>query len=142
MSEEKKVTVEIESVILDLGDDGAPENNDKTSVRAEGIYRYGEKASVISYCEKEDGEESQSTITVTEGGVTVKRSGRSDYVFEFIEGKSTVSVYTVPPYSFDTEIFTRKIRRSLDCDGGEISLIYDMTIGGAKKKTRMKVRVR
>ena len=47
----------------------------------------------------------------------------------------------MPPYSFDTDIYTRRIRNSLSLSGGELTLIYDMTIGGAKKKTTMKIKV-
>ena len=142
MAEEKKVKIEIESVIEDLSDDGFPESTDKTSSLADGIYSSDGNTKVIRYTETEDGEESQSTITVSDNAVTVKRSGRANYLFVFEEGKSTATLYSVPPYSFDTEIYTRKIRLSLDSEGGELSLIYDMTIGGAKKKTRMKVRVK
>ena len=71
----------------------------------------------------------------------VKREGGVEYEFIFREGETTSSLYSVPPYSFDTEIYTGKIRSSLTEEGGEISLLYYMTIGGAKKRTRMKIKV-
>ena len=61
----------------------------------------------------------------------------SSFLFE--EGAVHTSLYKVPPYTFDAEIRTRKIRSALSEQGGTLELIYNMKIGGAVRATRMKI---
>lgn len=137
----KEAGIDIESIVEELDDAGLVESSDKTTSSAIGTFEINGEQTVISYSETIENLTSNAQIVISDSEITVKRSGSSEYEFVFIEGKSTKSLYTVAPYSFDTEIYTRKIRKSFDSRGGEISLIYDMSIGGAKKKTRMKIRV-
>lgn len=137
----KNVKIDIESTVEELDDAGLVESSDKTASSAVGTLTESSGSYVISYSVKNENETALSEITVTDSSVTVKRSGDSEYKFVFTEGKATNSLYAVGQYSFDTEIYTRKIRKSLSDSGGELTLIYDMTIGGAKKKTRMKILV-
>lgn len=137
----KDARIDIESIVEELDDAGLVESSDKTTSSAIGTLEVNPGKTVIAYSETIENATSDAEIIISDSEITVKRNGSSEYEFIFIEGKSTKSLYTVAPYSFDTEIYTRKIRNSFDECGGEISLIYDMTIGGAKKKTRMKIRV-
>ena len=137
----KDVKINIESTVEELDDAGLTESSEKTESTASGRIEKDENKIKLSYSETAEGVTTATLITVSESEVSVRREGGVEYEFIFREGESTSSLYCVPPYSFDTEIYTRKIRSSL-CDGsGEISLIYDMTIGGAKKRTRMKIKV-
>ena len=135
------VKIEINSIVEDLDNAGLVENSDKTQSTAIGNISYRDNAAYITYSETNENVTTKSDIIIKDGEVAVKRSGGVEYDFIFIEGKTTSSLYKVPPYSFDTEIYTRKIRTELDGTEGKISLIYDMTIGGAKKKTRMNICV-
>ncbi len=137
----KRVKIYTESFIEELSDNGAAEDAEKTFSEAEGELSFFGESILLSYAENSADTQMNSKITVSKNGVTVKKSGSANYEFVFIEGGRTEALYSVPPYSFDTEIYTRRIRNSLSLDGGEISLIYDMTIGGAKRKTAMKIRV-
>lgn len=137
----KEIKVKIESTVEELDDAGLTESSEKTESSAEGLIDSEENKLKITYSETEEGITTNTLIAVTEKEVSVKRDGGVEYEFIFREGESTSSVYSVPPYSFDTEIYTRKIRNTLTDAGGEISLLYDMTIGGAKKRTRMKIKV-
>ena len=136
----KNIKIYIESVVEEIDDAGLTESSDKTESEAMGLIEESDNKTKISYSVTEDGVTTNTLITVTEKEITVRRDGGVEYEFVFIEGEKTKSLYCVPPYSFDTEIYTKKIRNSLT-EGGEISLFYDMTIGGAKKRTRMKIKV-
>ena len=137
----ENVKILIESAVDELDDAGLTESSDKTESCALGNLSESESEIKISYSQTEDSVTTSTLITVRGEEVTVRRDGGVEYEFSFAEGKTTSSLYSVPPYSFDTEIYTRKIRNSLCGCSGEISLLYDMTIGGAKKRTRMKIKV-
>jgi len=135
------VKILIDSTVEDLDDAGLVESSDKTHSSAVGKMERSETEIRISYVETDENNKITSEIVIKDGTVSVKRGGSVEYDFLFIEGKSTSSLYSVPPYSFDTEIYTRKIRCEFEGFDGKLSLIYDMTIGGAKKKTRMNICV-
>ena len=137
----KNVKREIDSIVEDMDDAGLVENSDKTHSSAIGSMETDGEKITLSYTEKNDDSRVESEIVISEDSVSVKRSGSVKYDFLFSEGKTTSSLYSVPPYSFDTEIYTRRIRDELTSQGGRLTLIYDMTIGGAKKKTRMTISV-
>ena len=137
----KNVKIEIDSIVEDMDDAGLVENSDKTHSSAIGSMETDGEKITLSYTEKNEDSRVESEIVISEDSVSVKRSGSVKYDFLFSEGKTTSSLYSVPPYSFDTEIYTRRIRNELTSQGGRLTLIYDMTIGGAKKKTRMTISV-
>ena len=137
----KNVKIEIDSIVEDLDDAGLVENSDKTHTTANGTLSSKGGVLTVSYSETAENVTTSSDIIVSDSEVEVTRSGGAEYDFHFVEGKSTSAIYTVPPYSFDTEIYTRKIRKDVKDSSVKISLIYDMTIGGAKKKTRMNIAV-
>ena len=137
----KNIKVRIESVVEEIDDAGLTESSDKTESEAIGLIEESDNKTKISYSVTEESVTTNTLITVTEREITVRRDGGVEYEFVFIEGEKTNALYCVPPYSFDTEIHTKKIRNNLTNAGGEISLFYDMTIGGAKKRTRMKIKV-
>ena len=137
----KDVKIEIDSLIEDLDDNGLVADSAKASTLSEGKMRADGNEFFLFYTETAENEKTESEISLKNGLVSVSRSGSLRCDFLFAEGKTTSTVYSVGGYSFDAEIYTRKIRSSFGEDGGKISLIYDMTIGGAKKKTKMKIRV-
>ena len=53
--------------------------------------------------------------------------------------KTHKSIYKVPPFSFDMTIETLRLTSTLSDMGGEINLLYRMTVGGAVRKTKMKI---
>ena len=56
----------------------------------------------------------------------------------FAEKETTKTIYSIPPFSFDAEIYTRKIRSTISSSGGKLELFYSITVGGAKKNTVLK----
>ena len=137
----KEVKIYIESTVEEIDDAGLTESSEKTESRANGKIEKTDSEIRISYSETEESVTTNTLVKVSNGEVTVRRDGGVEYEFLFKEGLKTTSVYCVPPYTFDSEIYTRKIRSSITEEDGEISLFYDMTIGGAKKRVRMKIKV-
>ena len=134
-----EVKINIESVVEDLDDAGLVAGSDKTKSEAVGTLTERDNATVIAYSETEEGVTTSSEIIIKRDSITVNRTGGVEYSFLFAEGKTTSSLYKVPPYSFDTEIFTRRIRQEFAGSEGKITLFYDMTIGGADKYVKMKL---
>lgn len=136
----KEAKIKISSHIENLDDSGlATETDEKTEFDSSGYYHYIDGKILLTYTETSDGGDICSEVSLFGSTVRVKRSGAISSSFVFREGESTDSLYSIPPYSFDTEITTRKIRSSLDECGGTLDLHYDMKIGGQKKRARMKI---
>lgn len=131
--------VRIESTIDELDSAGLTESTDKTEVfRPASVSEWG-GALTISYDEDTEGGKVNSLISVKADTVTVSRSGAIESEFVFREGEGNVSLYKIPPYSFDAEIYTKKIRNNITAGGGVLTVLYDMTLGGGKKCVRMKI---
>ena len=130
------------SVIENLTASGLVEGDvEKTETRPEGFYKVSDEELVISEREESENGPIICDVTVRESSVTVKRAGAVVSLMEFEEGKTHKSVYSVPPYSFDIEIYTKKIRNNLGRDGGRLDIHYKMNIGGADTNVRMKIEV-
>lgn len=136
----KEMKFKISSVIENLSLSGLAEGEaERTEINPDGFLKIGDGETVITYTENTEGGRVASDIIITEDAVRVVRRGAvvSDMVFS--EGERHSSLYEVPPYSFDTEIFTKKIRNNMTRDGGRLDIFYTMKIGGAEKLVRMKI---
>ena len=136
---EKRITVE--SVIEDLDASGLSDTAEKCRNEYDAFLKITDGELVISYCEMNEGGRTVTDLTVTEECITVSRRGGIESDFRFSEGRVERSLYKMPPYEFDAEISTVKIRNNLTRVGGDLLIFYDMTLGGAKRRVRMKVSV-
>lgn len=136
-----KKRIFIETFIEELDDGGAVEDSERTEQRAECLVSEDVRGVTLSYSEDSEGGAVYCDITVAEDAVTVKRSGAIESEFVFSEGLLHTSSYRIPPYSFDAEIYTRKIRKEITRCGGKLSLIYDLKVGGRLSRMRMKIAV-
>ena len=135
-----KVRVKIESTIENLDSAGLSEGDaEKTVTEAEGFYRFSEGSCFLNYTEDNEGGRCRTEVSCIGGAVTVRRSGSIESEMYFAEGESHSSIYSIPPYRFDTTVVTRRIRAELNQDGGRIDLFYNMKIGGADKSARMRI---
>ena len=133
----------IHSVIENLDDAGLVIDEPEISITtSEGFFKTYEDRSVISYTESTEGGKVTTDITLAEGEITLLRRGAVVFDATFKEGEVYKTVYSVPPYSFDTEIKTKRIRADMTKAGGEIRLLYSMNIGGQEKSVRMKISAR
>lgn len=136
----KEANIKILSHIENLDDSGlAVGEAEKNENTAKGYYHYDGGKVLITYTEQSEGGDIFSEVQLLGSTVRVKRSGAISSSFVFREGERTESLYQIPPYSFDTEITAKKIRVSLDGEGGTLDLHYLMKIGGQKKNARMKI---
>lgn len=128
------------SVIDNLDDyglsDGDPEINSFTT---DGTLAINEKFMKLAFTEKTDSGDVTSTLYIQDGDVRLFKRGAIDADMRFSEGACEKTIYRVGPYAFDMEIKTRSIRKSLGSDGGELTLMYGMNIGGQEKNVRMKI---
>lgn len=135
-----EVKIKIESVIENLDSAGLPDGESERSIsECDGFLRYSDGEAVITYSESGEGGSVTSEIRYKDGETTVKRTGAIESELCFKEGVTHHSLYSVVPYKFDAEVYTRKIRASLDERGGTLNLFYNMKIGGAEKSARMKI---
>lgn len=136
----KRINLKIESVIDNLDSGGLLDGDSERSVSEfVGSMRVSGDDVRITYKEKNDGNESETEIICSGGGVTVRRRGAIESELYFKEGETQQSVYSVPPYKFDAEVKTRRVRIELSETGGKIDLFYNMKIGGAEKSARMRI---
>lgn len=136
----KEKKFKISSVIENLSQSGFPEGDtERTEITPDGFLKISDGETVIMYTESTEGGKVVSDIIIAGNTVSVIRRGAvvSDMVFS--EGEWHNSLYQVPPYSFDTEIYTKKIRNNMTRDGGRLDIFYTMKIGGAEKAVRMKI---
>lgn len=134
MSEIKKIKLTIHSHIDN--EDSTPEVNDADY---EGIMKICGEEIGFSYEENSEGGKLLCDILVRGDRVTVSRRGaiRSTLVFE--QGKTYGSIYEIPPYKFDMSVTTKRLKHKLDTTGGVIDILYEMKLGGASKRARMKI---
>lgn len=130
----------VHSVIENLDDAGLPVDEPEISITTvSGFLKVSEDRSVISYAEATDGGKVTTDITVEGGVITLSRRGAVVFDAKFADGESCKTVYSVPPYSFDTEIKTKRARSDITKTGGELRLLYSMNIGGQEKSVRLKI---
>ena len=136
--------IRIHSVIEELDDSGLATGEPEVNISTvPGFLKYDRTsgALALSYVEYAEGEKTLTDISISDGAVRLTRRGALTSDMLFREGETTTSLYTVGPYSFDMELNTGRIRQGLTKEGGELSLIYTMNVGGAGKAARMKLRV-
>lgn len=136
----QKVTIRIESIIDNLDENGLIDGeSEKSVVTVDGIYRKSGSDAHISYKENGEGGASESEVLISGDSVTVRRRGAICSELFFREGESHSSVYSIPPFRFDAEVYTKRVNIELDENGGQIKLVYNMKIGGADKAAVMKI---
>ena len=133
-----KISVKLRiSSAIDNGD-GEIEKNDIT---AEGALEVLDGGYLITYREAVEGGAVLCRIEAVGDTVTVTRQGSVNAVMRFCEGESYSSLYSVGAFSFDMRIFTKKLSYSLSIFGGQMSFLYEMTVGGAPKDCTMNISV-
>lgn len=135
----KEMTFKIESTIEELDEAGLPTGEpERTSVAESGFFRLGAGELRMDYTERgEGGTRVHCEIAAAGERVTVARRGDVECDMVFEKGVRHASLYRVPPYSFDMEIVTLRLENELTADGGRLTILYRMKLGGAERRTRM-----
>lgn len=143
MREEIKLTLTVNSVIDNLDDAGLPDGDPEINIfTTDGTLTLSEMGKRLSFTEEENGEKTTSTLYITDEKITLKKRGAIVSDLTFTEGEDTSSIYRVGPYAFDMTVKTKRIRNSLTAEGGELTLLYSMNVGGQEKNVRMKISAR
>ena len=130
----------VHSVIENLDDKGLVEGEPEvTIVTVDGFMKSDGEKIYITYTETSEGGRILTDMTVSEDEVKLTRRGAVMFDATFREGKTESTVYSIPPYSFDTTLTTKKIRSEITKDGGILRLHYAMNVGGQEKAVRMKI---
>lgn len=114
---------------------------EQTVISPDAFLKSENGALTVSYLEENEGVKTYTDIEIFEKRVIVKRHGGilSEFIFE--EGVEHSSIYSIPPYSFDAQIVTRKIRNNISFEGGTLTVFYNMTVGRDARSVRMKIEV-
>ncbi len=132
--------LKISSVIDNLSDSGLTEGEpERSEITPTAVISSEDELIKIEYYENTEGGRVDSEITLEGKGVTVVRRGAVVSEMKFSEGLLHKSLYSVPPYSFDTEVYTKKIRNGFTAEGGKIDIFYTMKIGGQDKAVKMRI---
>ena len=135
----KIINISVSSVIDEIDDAGLVTDSDKTELTSRAVLEVCEGGEIIRYTTEENGQKTDTEIYLLDKAVRVVRRGAIESDFYFEEKKSVSSLYKIPPYAFDAEIYTKRIRRNEIAGVREVTVIYDMTVGEAKKSVRMKI---
>ena len=141
MADYKKAEITVRSVIDELSDDGfATGEPEITVITAEGKVARDGKDTTLEYTEKSEGGEVKCRLTLSDNRIiSLVREGAVECRVDFEEGKIAKTLYSVPPYSFDMTVDTKRIRHIFSDLGGKIDLIYLMNVGGRNAKVNMKI---
>ena len=140
MANSKNCILKITSNVINLDESGKPDGaSEKDELCVTGSKKTEKGVTTLSYEEKREDSSVLCEIEITEDKVKVKRRGDVSCDMLFSLEKKHKTIYNVPPFSFDMEISTVRIENTLGEDGGILTLLYDMTVGGAKKRCRMKI---
>lgn len=143
MTYEYSAELTIHSVIDNLGEAGLPEGEPEINlITTNGTVTIGDGGTQIRYEESGEGGRTSCTLRLSEDGATLTRLGAIDCVMQFKEGRTTSTVYKIPPYAFDMSLNALRIRNEVGREGGDVRLIYLMSVGGQEKRARMKISVR
>lgn len=133
----------VHSVIENLDDNGVIEGEPEVNlITVDGFLKSDGESLFITYAEMSEGGKILTDMTISEGEVKLSRRGAVMLDATFREGESVKTVYSIPPYSFDATLSTKKIRSEITKDGGTLRLHYGMNIGGQEKAVRMKITAR
>ena len=136
----KEIKVKMRSQIENLSSSGAVDGEPElTECVAAGFMKTNGESYEISFTERDRETFVVTEITVMPSCVCVKKTGDIVSDMRFEEGIMHKSLYKVPPYLFDAEIYTKKIRNNLNKNGGDISVFYTMRLGGADKAVKLKI---
>ena len=140
MSQEIKLTITVNSVIDNLDDSGLPEGDPEINIfTTNGTLLVNDRGKKLTFTEVSEDSVTKSALYISDKKILLQKRGAIESDMTFIENEDSKTVYRVGPYAFDMVVRTKKIRNSLTDNGGELSLLYTMNVGGQEKNVRMKI---
>ena len=129
------------SVMSEYFDVQSGEKYDELSIRASGCLQKKDKEYRLLYKDKDKDTELFTEIVFTPGEdkLTVNKKGDVECKLLFTKGKKQSFIYRLAYASFDAEIYTHNLYNTVAEQGGEISVLYTLTLGGQKQKISMHI---
>lgn len=138
----KKMKLSIFSRIQNIDENGLPEGEcERTDESSIATVRLADGEISISYKTLSEGAEIFTAYLLRGKELTVTRRGALNSTMVFSVGRTFNSVYEIPPYKFDMTVTAKRLSASVTEQGGNIDLLYEMTVGGASKLCRMDIRL-
>lgn len=136
--------ITIHSVIENLDPSGLPADEPEISITTLPVrLTVGDSGLVISYTEEQERTEIRTVITAEpDGSVRLERSGGVEWCVRFKTGEESSTLYSIPPYTFDCTVRTKRADVERDGNAVKIRLIYSMNIGGGEKEVKMRITVK
>lgn len=132
-------SIKITSIVEELDSAGLATSDERSEECAPcTVEKTGDTLSV-SFTEVSEGGQASATVTLLDGCLTVHRCGAIESTLTFREGESYKTLYKIPPYAFDMTVTTKRLAVNMTEEGGEVSVLYLMSIGGADKRVRMRI---
>ncbi len=136
----KKVKLNISSLIENLDSAGlAVGEPERDLINTSGEFSFSPEMTVISYIESREGAEVECRIVSENGVITVSRRGAVVCDLRFEAGVTHKTLYKVPPFTFDMSCSLIKQSSDFTENGGMLTILYKMNVGGADKKVKMKI---
>ena len=121
--------------------DESGEKFDELSLKTNGCLKKKENKHRILY--KDGGEKNQifTELIFCEGeaSLIVNKTGDAECNMVFTPDKSHSFLYRLSNYSFDAEIYTHSLYNDMSENGGSITVVYSLMLGGQKQKISMKI---
>lgn len=136
--------ITIHSVIENFDPSGLPDGEPEISITTLPVkLAEGDGGIVLSYTEKQESTEIRTVITAeSDGSVRLRRTGGVEWSVRFRAGEESKTLYSIPPYSFDCTVKTKRADVEREGDTVKIRLIYSMNIGGGEKEVKMRITVK
>jgi uncharacterized beta-barrel protein YwiB (DUF1934 family) len=134
----KKAIITVDSMVLD-------EQKDLIEVVTPGEFYEIEDGFKVQYDETELSgmKGTKTTIIIKKDSFDLIREGTTETKMEFIINEVTTSMYKTPYGVLDIEIETRKLNINVNENGGTISAMYLLDIGGdSTLKTNLNIEIK
>jgi uncharacterized beta-barrel protein YwiB (DUF1934 family) len=129
---EKKMAYVILSSFIK--DDTTKETNES---KHNGTIEITERGYRLYFDEEQEGVKINTRIMITDSIISLTKTGGIQSSMRFVQNVLTKSEYSVSGYSFDCDIFTKKITLTKGDNSIKLNLAYEIKIGGAIRESTL-----
>ena len=129
------------SVYSEYFDTESGEKYDEISANVIGCLQKKDEQYKIIYKETSDGSDIITELVFSDGNnrLVVNKKGYAECKMVFSEKKQSSFIYRLPYGDLDAEITTHTLTNTIDTSGGEIYVLYTLSLGGQTQKISMKI---
>ena len=129
------------SVLSEYFDSESGDKYDEISANVIGCLQKKDEQYKIIYKETSDGSDIITELVFCDEGnrLIVNKKGDVDCKMIFSEAKPSSFVYRLAYGAFDAEITTHTLKNTMGLSGGEICVLYTLSLGGQTQRISMKI---